>query len=186
MRQFAAQKHQAEKAKMKVQKDKIMQEIIRELHIIQLLYKEVMKGQRQGFQIKLECIRGKLEEFESRSKLLENKVKVQESPGQQISRKTSPIKVVLPLNSGIQDEGEKRQTSKPESLKRSQTQQQIKTLVTKASTPNQLKQTQSRVLRKSYAQVTKKKLICSSSDKSQTKMKYVIKKRGVIQNQAQR
>ena len=56
-----------------------------------------------------------------------------------------------------------------------------------ASTPNRLKQTQSGVLRKSYAQVTKEKPATrSSSEKPWTEVKYANKKRGAAQNQAQK
>lgn len=82
-----------------------------------------------------------------------------------MGRKTPLTKAVLPSNSGTQDEGEKRQTSEPKSLEGSQMQHQIETLVTKASMPNQLKQTQSGILQKSYAQVTKEKSITRSSSK---------------------
>ena len=151
MRQFAAQERQAEKAKMKEWKDKVMQEMMRELHIIRQSHEEVVESQRQGFQIELERVGGKLEQLESRSKLLENEVKALKFPGQHTGRKIPPTKAVSPSSSGTQDEGEKRQTGEPESLEGSQTQQRIERPVTKASTPNQLKQTQSGVLQKSYA-----------------------------------
>ena len=86
IRQFAAQERQAEKVKLKEWKDKAMQELIREPYIIRQIHEEViegqrqgfeieLEGQRQGFQIELERVGGKLEQLESRSKLLENEVK---------------------------------------------------------------------------------------------------------------
>lgn len=42
MRQFAAQERQAEKKKMKEQKDKFMQEMICELHSIQQIHEKEM------------------------------------------------------------------------------------------------------------------------------------------------
>ncbi len=59
--------------------------------------------------------------------------------------------------------------------------------VTKASTPNQLKQTQSGILQKIYAHITKEKPIMHfSSEKPWTEVKYAKKKRGMAQNQAQK
>lgn len=72
MRQFAAQERQAEKLKLKEWKDKAMQELMRELHIIRQTHEKVIDGQRRGFEIELEGqrqsfqtelerVRGKLE-----------------------------------------------------------------------------------------------------------------------------
>ena len=61
MRQFAAQERQAEKEKMREWNEKVMQEMTRELYSIRQTHKEEMEAQRQGFQIELERVGGKLE-----------------------------------------------------------------------------------------------------------------------------
>ncbi len=66
-------------------------------------------------------MRRKLEKLELRLKLLENKINALKSPGQHMSRKTPPIEAALPLNSGTQNEEEKRYTSEPRSLGGNQT-----------------------------------------------------------------
>lgn len=55
--------------------------------------------------------------------------------------------------------------------------------MTKAGT---LKQTQSEILQKSYAQVAKEKPTCSSSEKPWIEVKYTNKKQGMLQNQAKK
>lgn len=103
MRQFAAQERQAEKEKMKEWKDKVMQEMTRELHIIRQTHEEEMEAQRQGFQIELERVGGKLEQLELRSKVLENEVKALRLPGQLATRKSPPAKAVAVSSSGNED-----------------------------------------------------------------------------------
>ena len=58
MRQFAAQERQIEKEKMRKWKDKVMQEITRELHIIRQAHEEEIEAQRQN---ELERVGGKVE-----------------------------------------------------------------------------------------------------------------------------
>lgn len=54
MRQLAAQECQAEKQKMKEWKNNFMQEMARELHIMQQPYGEEIEAQRQDFKIESE------------------------------------------------------------------------------------------------------------------------------------
>lgn len=107
---------------MKNWKKKVWQEIMCELHIIRQLYKKIIEGQRQSFQIELERIRGKVEKLESRSKLLKNELKVLKSPREHTSQKTLLTKIILLSSSGTQNKSKKSQMSKLKSQERSQTQ----------------------------------------------------------------
>lgn len=122
-----------------------MQEIIYELFIIWQLHKKIVKGQSQDFQIELEYVRGKLGKLESRSKLLENKVKALKFLRKQISQKTSLTKTILLSSGGTQKKREKRYISEPKSPGGSQVQHWIIMPIIKANTPNQLKKIQSDV-----------------------------------------
>lgn len=75
--------------------------------------------------------------------MLKNEIKALKSLELYTGRKTLPVKAVSQLGSSIQYKGEKRQTSEARSLKGSQMQHEIELPMRKASTPNQLKQTQS-------------------------------------------
>ena len=154
MRQFAAQERQAEKEKMREWKNKVMEEMTRELHGIRQTYEEEMEAQRQGFQIELEKVGGKLEQLEFRSKTLENEVRALRWSGQLAARSPPPSAVTVSSGSSS-DKRAERQTIERRSEERSQQDQPMKTSVTKASTPNQLKQTQPATSspRKSYAQM---------------------------------
>ena len=174
MRQFATQERQAEKGKMREWKDQVMQEMARELHIIRQTHEEAMEAQRQGFQIELERVGGKLEQLELR---LENEVKALRFPGQHTSRKTPSAKAALPSSGGNQDMSDKRQTEGLKDREGSQEHQQVETHVTKASTHNQPKQTHPGLSQKSYAQVAKEKPLRPSSEKPWTEVKYTNKKR---------
>ncbi len=135
MRQFAARERQAEKEKMRGLKDKVMQEIARELHIIRQTHEE-MEAQRQSFQFELERICGKLEQLEFRSKTLENEVRALRSSGQLAARNPPPIaQAVAVSSSGNQNTRAERETEDRRSEERSQEHQQARTQVTKASTP---------------------------------------------------
>ena len=140
---------------MKEWKDKVMQEMTRELHIIRQTHEEEMEAQRQGFQIELERVGGKLEQLELRSKALENEVKALRLPGQLATRKSPPAKAVAVSSSGNEDTRDEGQTEDPRYKERSSEHQQVRTQMTQASTPNQPKQTQSSTTppRKSYAQM---------------------------------
>lgn len=85
---FATQKLQVEKDKMLGWKKNVMQEVGRELQVIQLRQEEAMEAQRQSFQMVLERVREKLELWESKSRLLENEIKLLKAPKQhQVQRK---------------------------------------------------------------------------------------------------
>lgn len=142
MRQFAAQERQAEKEKMREWKNKVMEDMTRELHSIRQTYEEEMEAQRQGFQIELEKVGGKLEQLEFRSKTLENKVRALRSSGQLTARSRPPSAATVSSGGNSENRAE-RQTVEWRSEERSQKHRLVKTSVIKASTPNQLKQTQS-------------------------------------------
>ena len=156
MRQFAAQERQIEKENMRGWKDKVMQEITRELHLIRQAHEEEMEAQRQGFQIELERVGGKVEQLELRAKTLENEVRALRSSGQQAARNPPPLaKAVAVSSSGTQDERAEKQTEDRRSEEESQKHQQARTQVTKTSAPNQPRQIQlpTSSPRKSYAQM---------------------------------
>ena len=125
MRQFAAQERQAEKEKMKEWKEKVMQEMTRELHIIRQTHEEEIKAQSQGFQIELERVGGKLEQLQLRSKVLENEVKALRLPGQLATRKSPPAKAVAVSSSGNEDTRDEGQTEDPRYKERSSEHQQL-------------------------------------------------------------
>lgn len=169
MSKFASQERQAEKLKLKEWKNRAMQELIRELYIIQQMHEKViegqrrdfeieLEGQRQSFQTELEWIRGKLEQHESRSKFIEKKIKALKLLGQHTSRKISLTKIV-PL-SGMHNKGkrEEKQIVEPERLGESQKHQRTKRSVAKAGMFGVINKTQSNILRKSYTEVTREKL----------------------------
>ena len=58
-----------------------MQEVARELQIIRQTQAKIIEAQRQSFQMELERVRGMLELFELKSKLLEYEMKVLKSSG---------------------------------------------------------------------------------------------------------
>lgn len=140
---------------MKEWKDKVMQEMTRELHSIRQIHEEEMDAQRQGFQIELERVGGKLEQLELRSIALENEVKALRLPGQLATRKSPPAKAVALSSSGNEDTRDEGQTEDPRYKERTSKHQQVRTQMTQASTPNQPMQTQSSTTppRKSYAQM---------------------------------
>lgn len=108
MGQFATQEHQVEKKNIKEQKDKVMQEMTRELHIIQQTHERKIEAQSQGFQIKLEQVRGKLEQLELRLKAIENEVKALKLLEHLATRKSLPAKAVAgpsSSNKGTRFEG---------------------------------------------------------------------------------
>lgn len=141
LRQFAAQTCQAEKKKMWKCKNKVMKEITRKLHGICQTYEEEIEVQIQGFQIELKKVGGKLEQLKFRLKILENKVRALKL-SRQLAAQSPPPSAVMVFSGSNVDNGTKRQRIKQRSEKRSQQDQSVKTFVTKASTPNQLKQTQ--------------------------------------------
>lgn len=119
MRQFAAQERQAEKEKMREWKNKVMEEeMTRELHSIRQTYEEEMEAQRQGFQIELEKVGGKLEQLEFRSKTLENKVRALKSSGQLTARSRPPSAATV-SSGGNSDNRAERQTVEWRSEERS-------------------------------------------------------------------
>lgn len=94
---------------MKEWKNKFMQEMACELHIMRQAYGEEMEAQKQGFQIKLEWIEqgfknkleqvdGKLKKIELRSKIVEIKVKALRFLGQLVNQNLLPTKAVTELS----------------------------------------------------------------------------------------
>ena len=69
-----------------------MQEVGPELQVIKQRQEEEMEAQRQSFQIELERVRGKLELWESKSKMLENEIRLMKTPGQHTAQKSQQQK----------------------------------------------------------------------------------------------
>ncbi len=108
-----------------------MQELTRELHIIRQAHKEEMEAQRQGFQIQLEQVGGKVEQLELR---LENEVRALRSSGQQAAQNPPPLaKAVVVSSSGTQDERAEKQTEDRRSEEESQKHRQARTQMTQTS-----------------------------------------------------
>lgn len=97
IKQFASQELQAEKGKMKEWKEKVMQEVARELHGIRQMHEGAMEAQRQTFQLELERMGGKVEQLES-------EVKALKFPGQQLTRETPPVAVAPSSSNGQRGE----------------------------------------------------------------------------------
>lgn len=74
IKQIAAQELQAEKGRMQEWKQVVMQEVARELQGIRQAHEEAIEAQRHSFQMKLERVREKLQQVESRSTTLENEI----------------------------------------------------------------------------------------------------------------
>ena len=91
MRQFAAQERQAEKEKMQEWKDKIMEEMTRQLYSIRQTQEKEIEAQKRYFKIELEEVGGKLEQLELRSKTLENEVRALRLSGQLVAQSSSTM-----------------------------------------------------------------------------------------------
>lgn len=59
-----------------------MQEVARELQGIKQIQEEAKEEQRQSFQMGLKGVRGKLELWESKSKSVDNEIRLLMTPGQ--------------------------------------------------------------------------------------------------------
>ena len=111
---------------MKMWKENFMQKMTQELYIIWQTYEEEMDAQRQGFQMELEQVRGKLEQLELRSKALENKVKALRLPGQLATRKSPPAKAVVVSSSGNEDTRDEGEPEDPRYKERISKHQQVR------------------------------------------------------------
>lgn len=80
-------------------KENVMQEVAREIQIIKQIQKETMEAQGLSFQMELERVRGKLELFESKTKSLEDEIKLLKSTGQHPVQRHRPAKRVSTTNS---------------------------------------------------------------------------------------
>ena len=70
-----------------------MQGVARELQGIKQIQEAAMEAQRQSFQMRLKRVRGKLELWESKSKSVENEIRLLKTPGQHpAQRKPAAIK----------------------------------------------------------------------------------------------
>ncbi len=67
-----------------------MQEVAQELHAIKLAQDEVMKAERQSFQIELKRVREKLEQVETKSKSLEDEIRPLKAKNKTLERHPSP------------------------------------------------------------------------------------------------
>lgn len=74
IKQIATQELQAEKGKMQVWKQMIMEEVARELQAIRQAQEEAIEAQRHGFQMELERVREKLQQVESQSTTLKSEI----------------------------------------------------------------------------------------------------------------
>ena len=92
IKKFATQELQVEKDKMQGWKKNVMQEVGRELQVIKQRQEEAMKAQRQSFQMELERVRGKQELWESKSKMLEDEIRLLKTPGQHTAQKKPAAK----------------------------------------------------------------------------------------------
>lgn len=96
LKQIATQEFQAEKGKMQVWKQMIMQKVAHELQTIKQTHKESMEAQRECFQVEMEGVREKLQQMELKSARLEKEIGLlktkEQTLGQHLSNSTPAIK----------------------------------------------------------------------------------------------
>lgn len=99
LKQIASQELQAEKARIEEWKQNVMQDVMRELQAMKQTQGEAMEAQRQSFQMELEEVRDELQQVESRSMMLEDKIeslKTQKQAPQQRPAQNTPASEKTP------------------------------------------------------------------------------------------
>ena len=92
IKKFTTQELQVEKDKMQEWKKNVMQEVGRKLQVIKQKQEEAMEAQRQSFQMELERVKGKLELWKSKSKMLEDEIRLLKTLGQHTAQKKPAAK----------------------------------------------------------------------------------------------
>lgn len=96
LKQIATQEFQAEKGKMQIWKQVIMQEVAHELQAIRKTHEESLEAQRECFRVEMEGVTEKLEQMDVRSARLEREIGLlkakEQTLGQHLGRDAPAIK----------------------------------------------------------------------------------------------
>ena len=89
LKQIATQEFQAEKGKMEIWKQMIMQEVGHELQAIRQVHEEAMDAQRHSFNVEIEMVKERLQQEEKQSALFTNEIKILKTQKQAPVKQTS-------------------------------------------------------------------------------------------------